>query len=467
MTVPACGGYLFRVDSVSYPVNATLDDGWTVTGTLSVGNTDWVSMSDPGYLNNVVGQAYDVLWKGLTLSGSLTYTYPGQNPPPPRTYIFPQDSLVFSIERTGWIDAAQHAAYHYDVASSTFTLPVVVGKDTSGDPVSYPFTLHAILMQEMRVAEHNADNATTATGADDGNLVVPADASGVGHVDLSALFNPMTNGFGGTAAEVIISIRRSDGVAIPGGTYDDLTAGGTLQTVEVALPTTATAADFTITAALAGATPITNLCMAAPALLTGAVRVARVEPLVITITTPKGAPYYWTPPGGGNPWDNAAGATSVGAIYRGKHIALEWHLTFTGVPYQGPWPQGQWQRLVWTNVTGETPQFTIRPGGRMIDLAGFGHPDTDPAHDHISRNGKGHDVWMYDGPGSLTKAAEFLFEIVARSPDGLTVVRRWFYVNTKIRDGEYWAWGQHYGGFEDPDVHYAGPPIITVPKPLP
>ena len=130
----------------------------------------------------------------------------------------------------------------------------------------------------MTVAEHgDADNATTATGGHPGNLVVPADNNGVGHVDLSCLLNPMTTGFGGTEAEVIITVTRSDDPTHPilSDTYDDLTAGGTLQSVEVALPTTDTAADFTITAALAGATPITDLCMAAPPVLTAGVTAVR------------------------------------------------------------------------------------------------------------------------------------------------------------------------------------------------
>ena len=292
VTVPACGGYVFQVDSVSYPVSATLDDRETVTGTLSVGNTNWVSMSDPGDLNNVVGQAYDVLWKGLTLSGSLTYTYPDPNPPPPRIYTFPQDSLVFSMERTGWIDAAEDAAYHYDVASSTFTLPVVVGKDTSENPISYPFTVHAILVQQMKVAEHgNADSATTATGGHDGNLVVRGDDQGVGHVDLTGLFKPMTTGSNGTEGQVNVKIWRNDDPTHPilSGNYADLLASGKLQ--NVALPTdtddnpetfddidTADDRTFTITTQVAGSVAIPDLCMAAAPNATATVQVAKTQP---------------------------------------------------------------------------------------------------------------------------------------------------------------------------------------------
>ena len=71
----------YRVDSVSYPVSATLDDGWTVTGTLSVGNTDWVPMSDPGYLNNVVGQAYDVPVERAHAERLLDVHLPRPEPP--------------------------------------------------------------------------------------------------------------------------------------------------------------------------------------------------------------------------------------------------------------------------------------------------------------------------------------------------------------------------------------------------
>ena len=177
------------------------------------------------------------------------------------------------MDGTGWIDAAQHAAYHYDVASPTFTLPFVVGTDSSGNPISYPFTVHAILLQEMRVAEHgNADNATTATGGHPGNLVVPGDDQGVGHVDLSGIINQMTTGSSGTEAQVNITITRSDGVTIPAGTYDYLRAAGKL--LNFLLPTTATAADFTITAALAGVTTSNNLCMAAAPLVTADVQMA-------------------------------------------------------------------------------------------------------------------------------------------------------------------------------------------------
>ena len=153
----------------------------------------------------------------------------------------------------GYSVGADDAASLADTA--TFALLNTAAPGTGAGKVT--IKLSGVVLQELHVKEHQETGSTDppneAIGTSDatvGQLTVPQDATGVGHVDISALATPLTFGSNGTAAQIHITVTRTDDPTHPilDDTYGNLSTDGALE--DVALPTTATANTFYITAFL-------------------------------------------------------------------------------------------------------------------------------------------------------------------------------------------------------------------------
>jgi len=122
-----------------------------------------------------------------------------------------------------------------------------------------------------------------------------------------------------------------------------------------------------------------------------------------------------------NPWRGLGGpGAKTGQVVAGKHVTIEWVLTFSGDPRKG-----DWGRNICTDFTVSkdgTKTITFRPGKRDNVLR-YDYPDGDTFI-------IGNKVVMYDAPGGPQQTMEAIFEIWVVDPDKKVKTYSYYHVNT-------------------------------------